>query len=111
MRVASPKASLGLPEVLIGLIPGAGGTQRLPRLVSAEMALTMMTTGKMVRKSLKKLYTINITTVYVEQVQVGKIFCLLLRGTYVLVINPKIALSANAAASSVTICLSFFCDE
>lgn len=48
LRVASPKASLGLPEVLIGLLPGAGGTQRLPRLVKAEMALSMITTGKMV---------------------------------------------------------------
>lgn len=48
LRVASPVASLGLPEVLIGLLPGAGGTQRLPRLVDAEMALSMMTTGKMV---------------------------------------------------------------
>lgn len=48
LRVASPRASLGLPEVLIGLLPGAGGTQRLPRLVKAEMALSMITTGKMV---------------------------------------------------------------
>lgn len=48
LRVASPRASLGLPEVLIGLLPGAGGTQRLPRLVKAEMALGMITTGKMV---------------------------------------------------------------
>lgn len=50
LRVASPKGSLGLPEVLIGLLPGAGGTQRLPRLVKAEMALGMITTGKMVNK-------------------------------------------------------------
>ncbi|CAM9567836.1 unnamed protein product, partial [Ectocarpus sp. 8 AP-2014] len=48
LRVASPKASLGLPEVLIGLLPGAGGTQRLPRLAKAEMALSMITTGKMI---------------------------------------------------------------
>ncbi|CAN0341977.1 unnamed protein product, partial [Hapterophycus canaliculatus] len=48
LRVASPMASLGLPEVLIGLLPGAGGTQRLPRLVKAEMALSMITTGKMI---------------------------------------------------------------
>ncbi|CAM9645465.1 unnamed protein product, partial [Choristocarpus tenellus] len=47
-RVASPQASLGVPEVLIGLLPGAGGTQRLPRLVGAKMALSMTTNGKMV---------------------------------------------------------------
>lgn len=48
LRVASARASLGLPEVLLGLLPGAGGTQRLPRLVNAEMALSMIMTGKMV---------------------------------------------------------------
>lgn len=49
LRVATPRASLGLPEVLLGLLPGAGGTQRLPRLVEADVALSMITTGKMVR--------------------------------------------------------------
>lgn len=55
LRVASHKASLGLPEVLIGLLPGAGGTQRLPRLVKAEMALGMITTGKMVKTEVVSL--------------------------------------------------------
>ena len=45
-RIAAPDATLGLPEVLLGLIPGAGGTVRLPRLISAEKALQMMATGK-----------------------------------------------------------------
>ena len=44
-RVAAPKSSLGLPEVKLGLLPGAGGTQRLPRIVGATEALKMMTTG------------------------------------------------------------------
>jgi 3-hydroxyacyl-CoA dehydrogenase len=47
-RVASPSAKLGLPEVTLGLMPGAGGTQRLPRLVGLDMALTMITFGKSV---------------------------------------------------------------
>jgi 3-hydroxyacyl-CoA dehydrogenase len=45
LRVASDKAMLGLPEVALGLLPGAGGTQRLPRLIGAEQALRMMLTG------------------------------------------------------------------
>ena len=44
-RLAMPGARLGLPEVKLGLIPGAGGTQRLPRLVGAETAIGMITTG------------------------------------------------------------------
>ena len=44
-RVAVQSAKLGLPEVKLGLIPGAGGTQRLPRLVGAEAALPLVVGG------------------------------------------------------------------
>ena len=45
-RVAVPETRLGLPEVTLGILPGAGGTQRLPRLIDATEALAMMLSGK-----------------------------------------------------------------
>jgi enoyl-CoA hydratase/carnithine racemase len=48
MRVAGSGARLGLPEVKLGLIPGAGGTQRLPRLVGRGAALDLMLTGRQI---------------------------------------------------------------
>jgi 3-hydroxyacyl-CoA dehydrogenase len=45
-RIAARSASVGQPEVLLGIIPGAGGTQRLPRLCGTAMALEMCTDGK-----------------------------------------------------------------
>ncbi|MGY3387583.1 3-hydroxyacyl-CoA dehydrogenase [Bradyrhizobium sp. USDA 3311] len=47
-RVASSEAQLGLPEVNLGLIPGAGGTQRLPRLIGPLAALELIVTGKQI---------------------------------------------------------------
>src|SRR5688500_15858202 len=59
-RIATdhPKAVLALPEVQLGLIPGAGGTQRLPRTVGLQAALDMILTGKNVRA--KKAYQIGL---------------------------------------------------
>src|SRR5690606_27187100 len=47
-RVALPTAKIGLPEVKLGLLPGAGGTQRLPRLVGLEPALNLIVSGESV---------------------------------------------------------------
>ncbi|MBL8690954.1 MAG: enoyl-CoA hydratase/isomerase family protein [Rhodospirillaceae bacterium] len=46
-RVAAKDAKLGLPEIKLGILPGAGGTQRVPRLIGAEKALKMITSGDM----------------------------------------------------------------
>ncbi|WP_103727643.1 3-hydroxyacyl-CoA dehydrogenase NAD-binding domain-containing protein [Novosphingobium sp. HII-3] len=48
-RVAVPSALVGLPEVALGLLPGAGGTQRLPRIVGVEAALDIITGGKPIK--------------------------------------------------------------
>ena len=51
-RVASPGAAIALPEVKIGLLPGAGGTQRLPRVLGVETAMNMIVSGEPVKSEL-----------------------------------------------------------
>lgn len=47
-RVAAPGATLGLPEVTLGVVPGAGGTQRLPRLIGLAPALALISEGRVI---------------------------------------------------------------
>ena len=63
-RVAVAPAQLGLPEVKLGLLPGAGGTQRLPRLVGAERALNMIVSGNPV--AARELAATNLLDLVVE---------------------------------------------
>ena len=51
-RIAAPGASIALPEVKIGLIPGAGGTQRLPRALGVEPALNMIVSGEAIQSEM-----------------------------------------------------------
>src|SRR5467141_3921493 len=54
-RIALPKSQLGLPEVKLGILPGSGGTQRLPRIVAMAEALRMMTSGNPIAAERAKL--------------------------------------------------------
>ena len=63
-RVAASGVNLGQPEVQIGLIPGAGGTQRLPRLIGLPNALEMITTGKSI--TAEKAFTRGLVDEVVE---------------------------------------------
>jgi 3-hydroxyacyl-CoA dehydrogenase len=55
-RVAAPKSQLGLPEVKLGILPGSGGTQRLPRIIPMAEAVRLMTTGAMLSAEKAKEY-------------------------------------------------------
>ncbi|HEX8256207.1 MAG TPA: 3-hydroxyacyl-CoA dehydrogenase NAD-binding domain-containing protein [Allosphingosinicella sp.] len=63
-RVAVPNATMGVPEVKLGLLPGAGGTQRLPRVAGVTAALEMAATGNPVRA--QKAYEIGLLDKLIE---------------------------------------------
>ncbi|MDF0542932.1 3-hydroxyacyl-CoA dehydrogenase NAD-binding domain-containing protein [Sphingobium sp. H39-3-25] len=69
-RIATPTARLGLPEVKLGLLPGAGGTQRLPRLIGAEAALGMIVSGEPVTAS--RALELGLIDLLAEQDQLGE---------------------------------------
>jgi 3-hydroxyacyl-CoA dehydrogenase len=57
-RIAEPKARFGFPEVNLGIIPGAGGTQRLPRVAGVVAATDLITTGRMISAKEAKQFSI-----------------------------------------------------
>jgi len=69
IAVNDKKTQLALPEVMLGLLPGAGGTQRLPRTVSLTNSLDMMLTGKTIRP--KKAKSIGLVDLLVEPLGPG----------------------------------------
>jgi len=67
-RVAAPGTGFGLPEVNVGLIPGAGGTQRLPRLVGMEAAIDVACWGKILKaEALQQLGGVDLVAVNPEE--------------------------------------------
>jgi 3-hydroxyacyl-CoA dehydrogenase len=73
-RCAIGSARVGLPEVKLGILPGAGGTQRLPRLTGAKKALEMITSGNMIRAAEAKQFDV------VDEVVPGESWDDLLKG-------------------------------
>jgi 3-hydroxyacyl-CoA dehydrogenase len=62
-RIADAKAKLGFPEVNLGIIPGAGGTQRLPRVAGIEVAVDLITSGRQIgAKEAKQLHIVDSVT-------------------------------------------------
>lgn len=68
IRIATENAKFGLPELNLGVLPGAGGTQRLPRLVGKGRALDMILTGRMIDG--KEAERIGLATYFTEEDQV-----------------------------------------
>jgi 3-hydroxyacyl-CoA dehydrogenase len=70
-RVAVPSAKVGLPEVNLGLLPGAGGTQRLPRLTGPAIALDLITSGRHISAS--NALELGVIDALVDDLRVGAI--------------------------------------
>lgn len=73
IRLASSNAKMGLPEVKLGMIPGYGGTQRLPRLIGKGKALDLLITGR--RVEAEEAYTLGIVNRVVPQEQLMSLAC------------------------------------
>ncbi|MEP7349442.1 MAG: 3-hydroxyacyl-CoA dehydrogenase NAD-binding domain-containing protein [Sphingorhabdus sp.] len=70
-RVAVASAKVGLPEVNLGILPGAGGTQRLPRLTGPEIAMDLITSGKHIAAA--KAFELGVIDAVVEDLQAGAV--------------------------------------
>eukprot|EP01018_Ginkgo_biloba_P027852 Gb_29566 [translate_table: standard] len=76
-RIATPQAQLGLPELQLGIIPGFGGTQRLPRLVGLSKALEMMLLSKAIKsEEAKELGLVDSVVPPVELLNTARCFAL-----------------------------------
>ena len=86
-RVALPGAQIALPEVKLGLLPGAGGTQRLPRAIGVARALDMVVTGRVVK----------------SEALVGTLFSKLFEGSHDDLLTGAIAFANDVAARGETL--------
>ena len=75
-RIALPSTKMGLPEVTLGLMPGAGGSQRVPRLASPQVAVEMITSGKLLNaKKLLEVGLINYIHTEDDDLTKGAVKC------------------------------------
>ncbi len=80
-RIALPNAKMGLPEIKLGLIPGYGGTQRLPRLVGQARALEMVMSGKTIdAQEAERIGLINRVVAGEDAVEIGREFAMQFTG-------------------------------
>src|SRR6266851_1743474 len=91
-RLAAPTARLGLPEIKLGLIPGYGGTQRLPRLIGEARALDIIMTGRTVNADEAERIGLVHRLVDGDLIEAGKVFAREMTG-YGL---PALALARDA---------------
>lgn len=96
-RLALKTARLGLPEIKLGLIPGYGGTQRLPRLIGEARALEIVMTGRTVNADEAERIGLLHRLVETDLIEAGKIFAREMTG-YSL---PALALARDAVASAL----------
>lgn len=71
IRIATERAKFGLPELNLGVVPGAGGTQRLPRLIGKGRALDMILTGRVVRG--EEAYQIGLASYFAKSDEVDDV--------------------------------------
>lgn len=97
LRVAGEHAKMGLPEVSLGMIPGYGGTQRLPKLIGKTHAMEMILTGKMI--SAQKAYQLKLINQVVAHEELMQ-YCLNLANTIAKNSSQAIAKAIKAVNAS-----------
>ena len=103
-RIATADAKVGQPEVLLGIIPGAGGTQRLPRLCGAELALQMATDGKPVAAAKAQAAGIIDEIVDGDLLKGAIAFARSRAGDHGIRKTREIPIDANASRAGVEVC-------
>ncbi len=100
-RLAAPTAKMGLPEIKLGLIPGYGGTQRLPRLIGESRAMEMILTGRTVTaEEAERIGLVN-QMVEGDLVEAGIAFCRRFTGYGMLALGFARAAVRRAGESSL----------